>query len=338
MVSVWPALLWPKYFEPTFFWGWALGLLALMQILTAACKRSRIFASQPMVAAYDLTALVPVVALSWLGLRMQLGDSSVHEITMRSSAFVVDTPHLIMLQVAYQVFATVASVLVGPPLLTRTMIAHHIATGLTAWLSLQGHCMYYAIYFAGVVELTNIPLTFMDLCRCRRPRLLDSETGPTDRSLQTPSPRRHTVARLVKRPVRAADPTTIALRPQDPETPIPRDPPRRYFPELEQRHPGVSTAARFSFSLGFLALRVLGWLPVCLMYLRDLQALAPDEPLVVGVMATTAVIISGLQLFWGCKVVRGLADAVLGCSGGGGGGGGGSSGSGSRHRHAAKAE
>ena len=162
-------LLHPQHLDPTFFWGWTLGLLAIMPLVAAACKRSHTFASQPMLAAYDLTTLVPVVTLSWLGFRMLLGDPSVHEIPTRSSAFVEHTPELIMIQAAYQVFGTVAAVVIGPPLRTTTMIAHHVATGLTAWISLQGHCMYYAIYFAGVVELTNIPLTFMDLCRCRRP-------------------------------------------------------------------------------------------------------------------------------------------------------------------------
>ena len=57
---------------------------------------------------------------------------------------------------------------------------------------------------------------------------------------------------------------------------------------------------------------MLGWLPVCVLYLRDLRVLAPDEPLVVGIMATTAVIITGLQMFWGYKVVRGLVDVILG--------------------------
>ena len=81
---------------------------------------------------------------------------------------------------------------------------------------------------------------------------------------------------------------------------------------LEQRHPGVSAAARLSFALGFIALRLLGWMPALARYLRDLRELAPEEPLVVGIMATTALIITGLQIFWGCKVVRGLADAILG--------------------------
>eukprot|EP00964_Phaeocystis_antarctica_P068461 scaffold41463_cov75-Phaeocystis_antarctica.AAC.7 len=181
------SLLSPEHLDPTFFWGWTLGLLALMPLVAVVCKRSRTFASQPMVAAYDLTTLIPVVTLSWLGFRMLLGDPSVHEIPTRSSAFVEHTPELIMIQAAYQVFGTVAAVLIGPPLRTTTMIAHHVATGLTAWLSLQGHCMYYAIYFAGVVELTNIPLTFMDLCMCRRPARLPG--APCERSNSTaPSP------------------------------------------------------------------------------------------------------------------------------------------------------
>ena len=163
------ALLYPKHLDPIFLGVWTLGLLALMPLVAVVCRRSRTFASQPMVAAYNLTTLIPVVTLSWLGFRMLLGDPSVHEIPTRSSAFVEHTPELIMIQVAYQVFGTIAALVIGPPLRTPPMIAHHVATGLVAWFSLQGHCMYYAIYFAGVVELTNIPLTFMDLCGCRRP-------------------------------------------------------------------------------------------------------------------------------------------------------------------------
>ena len=49
---------------------------------------------------------------------------------------------------------------------------------------------------------------------------------------------------------------------------------------LEQRHPGVSAAARLSFALGFIALRLLGWMPALVRYLRDLRDLAPEEPLV----------------------------------------------------------
>ena len=56
---------------------------------------------------------------------------------------------------------------------------------------------------------------------------------------------------------------------------------RRNYPLLEQRYPAANAAARVSFALSFLALRVVGWWPVCLPYLRDLWALAPDEPVVV---------------------------------------------------------
>ena len=87
---------------------------------------------------------------------------------------------------------------------------------------------------------------------------------------------------------------------------------------LEQRYPSASTAARLSFALGFLALRVFGWLPVCVLYLRDLRDLAPDEPLVVSIMATTAVIITGLQMLWGYTVFRGLVDVIIGGMAGGG--------------------
>ena len=44
------------------------------------------------------------------------------------------------------------------------MIVHHVMTSFTALVGLNQQFQYYAIYSSGIIESTNIPLTFIDLC------------------------------------------------------------------------------------------------------------------------------------------------------------------------------
>lgn len=44
------------------------------------------------------------------------------------------------------------------------MIVHHVMTCFTALVGLNQQFQYYAIYSSGVIESTNIPLTWIDLC------------------------------------------------------------------------------------------------------------------------------------------------------------------------------
>tara|TARA_B110001452_G_scaffold251229_1_gene240118 strand:- start:1412 stop:1846 length:435 start_codon:yes stop_codon:yes gene_type:complete len=44
------------------------------------------------------------------------------------------------------------------------MIVHHVMTSFTALVGLNQQFQYYAIYSSGIIESTNIPLTWIDLC------------------------------------------------------------------------------------------------------------------------------------------------------------------------------
>eukprot|EP00966_Prymnesium_polylepis_P103551 2397601-Prymnesium_polylepis.1 len=54
-----------------------------------------------------------------------------------------------------------------PELREPALIAHHVVTGALGYLALWpvafGH--YYDIFYAGVAELSNVPLAFMELCK-----------------------------------------------------------------------------------------------------------------------------------------------------------------------------
>ena len=44
-----------------------------------------------------------------------------------------------------------------------TMLAHHSVTGILAYFSLYPYIQYQCFFFSGIVELSNIPLTIMDV-------------------------------------------------------------------------------------------------------------------------------------------------------------------------------
>ena len=43
------------------------------------------------------------------------------------------------------------------------MIGHHLSTGILGYLCLHPFVHGYIVFFGGVIEITNIPLTFMDI-------------------------------------------------------------------------------------------------------------------------------------------------------------------------------
>jgi hypothetical protein len=44
-------------------------------------------------------------------------------------------------------------------------LAHHLTTGMVAYLALMPYMQYSTVFFFGVTELTNIPLTICDVCK-----------------------------------------------------------------------------------------------------------------------------------------------------------------------------
>lgn len=72
--------------------------------------------------------------------------------------------HLVYPMINYQGWNVVLCLLLevlGDP----SMIAHHIVTGSLAYLGLHPYLHLRGLFFLGIAEVTNIPLTFFDVCK-----------------------------------------------------------------------------------------------------------------------------------------------------------------------------
>ncbi len=76
------------------------------------------------------------------------------------SQFVED--HLIAPMYGYQIFNIIVCLFLSE-FRTLTMLGHHVVTLILAHVGLRPYLHYYAIFFFGIAEFTNVPLTFVDI-------------------------------------------------------------------------------------------------------------------------------------------------------------------------------
>jgi hypothetical protein len=70
--------------------------------------------------------------------------------------------HLLYPMLAYQ-FWNIVLCLFSSDLRDPAMIGHHFATASLAYCMLRPYAQYQCFYFSGIVEISNIPLTLVDL-------------------------------------------------------------------------------------------------------------------------------------------------------------------------------
>lgn len=69
--------------------------------------------------------------------------------------------HMIYPMISYQGWNLLYT-LINPDQFSFSMVGHHGVTGLLAYFGLRPYLQYYGLFFFGIAELTNIPLTFVD--------------------------------------------------------------------------------------------------------------------------------------------------------------------------------
>ena len=126
------------------------------------------------------------------------------------------------------------------------MIGHHLVTGTLAYFMLHPYAQYQCFFFSGMVELSNIPLTLMDVFK--------------------------------------------------------------YFPNLANAYPTLNSLSRTLFGITFIVLRLLIW-PV-LSYHFDKGSLElvtsgkSHSNFVVLFFVVSNIFLTGLQFFWGSKIIN----------------------------------
>jgi len=118
--------------------------------------------------AYYLVGIIPILWTSWLGLSnlSVLWGYSTPEGRMFGE--ILSARRICVQQLGYQIFCIVVGTLAGPPLNKPEMYAHHTFAGIAALLSLFPYAQYYTFFFGSLVEISNIPLTVMDIFRANR--------------------------------------------------------------------------------------------------------------------------------------------------------------------------
>mmetsp|Transcript_19459 Transcript_19459/g.36264 ORF Transcript_19459/g.36264 Transcript_19459/m.36264 type:complete len:276 (+) Transcript_19459:36-863(+) len=127
-------------------------------------SRSSDYISFDIVAGSTLTFMSYVGFTAWFNLQgpqHEWSSSAVEGDKFYSNADFV-TNHLIIPMLSYQLWNTVICLLLND-LRKPVMILHHIVTASLAYGCTYPYGAYYTIFFFGVAESTNIPLTILDI-------------------------------------------------------------------------------------------------------------------------------------------------------------------------------
>lgn len=122
--------------------------------------------------SFMAVSLYCCVYISMAGLTLYMGYFGVDEqytmltenVFYARSAFV--EKHLLMPMFCYQFWNTVTCFLYKE-MFNPTMIMHHTATCMLQVLGFLPFLHSECFFFIGLAEITNIPLTYMDLCKCK---------------------------------------------------------------------------------------------------------------------------------------------------------------------------
>ena len=154
---------------------------------------------------------------------------------------------------AYQLYNIICACTIAD-LRTPAFIGHHAMTALLSYFTLAPFVHYYALFFIGIAEATNFPLTFVDATKA--------------------------------------------------------------FKSLRGAFPCANQFFRIAFALSFFAVRMIWWPIVSLDFWRlSLAALregTAHSTFVVGTFLVGNVFLTGLQFFWGFRLVKFVQRSFLG--------------------------
>jgi len=165
---------------------WAGGLL-MLHVSTHALATivpSKLQA-KPGVAAHQLVILIPFAYAAVMGTSLYLYDDTVAKFAAGSYAdrlygWSSQCWDLLRFMIGFQLYDLLATTL-EPSLRKAEHLAHHGATLITAIYgsdAARPMCLYYCVFFFGIVEISSVPLVLVDLFR-QLPTLAGSPLGAT---------------------------------------------------------------------------------------------------------------------------------------------------------------
>lgn len=119
--------------------------------------------------AFEIVAGACVLYLAAAGFIIQFSLFGVEDMSLlEADFFYADSKfmrhHIIFPMISYQLWNALLC-LIMETLNDRSMILHHLSTASLAYLGLHPYLHHTAVYFLGIAEASNIPLTVYDVCK-----------------------------------------------------------------------------------------------------------------------------------------------------------------------------
>ena len=160
--------------------------------------------------------------------------------------------HLLLPMIVYQTYNALLGFYIAE-LYGNVMLLHHTLTWMLAYLSFTPYVQHSAVFFFGVTEITNIPLTVCDICR--------------------------------------------------------------YFPEYKIAFPNLYMGSKWLFYALFIVIRMVIWPVVSFEFwrlsLHHLMDESAPSPAMTIFFLGTHVLMTILQMFWGIRIIRRIANAFV---------------------------
>eukprot|EP00931_Biecheleriopsis_adriatica_P065738 TRINITY_DN40217_c0_g1_i1.p1 TRINITY_DN40217_c0_g1~~TRINITY_DN40217_c0_g1_i1.p1 ORF type:complete len:267 (-),score=45.10 TRINITY_DN40217_c0_g1_i1:161-931(-) len=153
------------YPNAAFITAWIVGSSVLTGSLWLITRRLEVFAAKPMVAAYNMAHLAPVIAICYYGIVGRLDWITKQPGTLEERMYGFDpaAEKVCLLQIALNTFVTIFTLVSrDKALLKPELLGHHTVTIACMLLCLHpfGHSRV-GIFF-GLTELSTIPLNIVD--------------------------------------------------------------------------------------------------------------------------------------------------------------------------------
>lgn len=136
--------------------------LALRRVKAASAPGLK---GQEKQVAYLLTGTIPIALLCWGGVKNAAVLFGPQDPEFRLLTAIPAALSVCHQQLAYQIYAVIGGIIVGPPLNAPSMFLHHFSAGFCGLFSFLPFIQFYSIFFGGIVELSNIPLTWIDVAK-----------------------------------------------------------------------------------------------------------------------------------------------------------------------------
>ena len=145
--------------------NWCIATFALCGLLLAPCRQLKFCSAKPWYVAYSVGYMLPTLACCYYAVGGRMDWIMAPPATLNERMYAHDhaAEQIALLQIALQIYATVAALVTGDKNLAKPeLFAHHFITLVSMAICLNPLAHSYCGVFFGLTEFSTIPLIFTD--------------------------------------------------------------------------------------------------------------------------------------------------------------------------------